>query len=199
MTHKSYLIIIAILVGIIFLLSQCNKTECSDDIEKVIVTHTDTIQGDTVFRAIETIKPVYIYRDTGSIRNKLVNVDTSAILIDFFSQYFYSDTITDDSTFIAVINDTVTENRIYSRELYVKNIKPTTIVPNLVIEEKPKKNMRLYVGGTIGSTSTNFYAITGNIGLRARNDNYYMASYNFIGQSPNVGITMMWPVKFHRK
>ncbi len=97
------------------------------------VRTSDTIPGDSVPYEVQVTVPVPVYRDTGSTRWRDRPIDTPAILADYFSRNFYSDTITDDTSFLAIIQDTVTRNRIAWRRYQHQNLRPTAINTTTVI------------------------------------------------------------------
>lgn len=86
----------------------------------------DTIPGDTVLRVIYQDRPRPVYIDTGSTIIIPANVDTNAILRDYFAKVYYSDTL-NDTSYRVVIRDTVTENRIAWRQVQFQNLRPTVI------------------------------------------------------------------------
>jgi hypothetical protein len=73
------------------------------------VRTSDTIPGDSIPYPVEVEVPVPVYIDTNTTIPTIV--DTNAILRDYFARVNYCDTITDDTSFLAIIQDTVTRNR----------------------------------------------------------------------------------------
>ena len=64
------------------------------------------------------------------------DVDTLSILKDYYSQYFYTDTLSLDSLGSIVINDTISKNTILFREIQPNVLIPTTTVTNTVFINK---------------------------------------------------------------
>ena len=130
-------IIILILILIIIFLQKCQSSGTS--IEKEIVTETEI-----VYETVEVEKEVYIPK----YKEKIVNnfdtlivkepIDTLEILKDYYSKYYYQDTISLDTLGYLVINDTITQNKIYSRDFKSKINVPTTFVTNTIYLNKYK-------------------------------------------------------------
>lgn len=143
---------------------------------KIVETvKTVTIPGDSIPYPVPT--PVPVPYDSISYKDSLVyqKVDTASILRRYFTQYFYQDTIR-DSTFLAILREVVTENRIVDRKLDVQNLRPQAITyATTVINPEP----RLFLGpavsynGTIGFggsvmyiNNNNAYQVTGDVSNR---------------------------------
>jgi len=99
--------------------------------EIVSVIKRDTIKGDSIPYPVEITKPVPTYIDTGSIDTilKYKDVDTLAILKDYYTKRFYNDTIlSKDSSVFIIMKDSVTRNRITYRKPYIQNRRETKII-----------------------------------------------------------------------
>lgn len=110
-----------------------------------VKTNTVIIAGDSIPYPVKVLIPVpydsIVYRD-----NPIPTVvDTEAILHRYFAKYFYRDTIR-DSTFVAILNELVTENRIVDRQLEVQNLRPHSVTYTTSIIQPPPK---WYVGPVI--------------------------------------------------
>lgn len=123
--------------------------------------HGDTvyIPADTVFTEIETEVPTvttYYIHDTvvttlpEYIHDTIIQFDTIKIVEAYLGRVFYSDTITNDD-FEAVIKDTISQNRIISRQFYHKNLRECTYQPKLIIGAECK------IGGKYGMFITGGY------------------------------------------
>lgn len=114
----------ATLAVIIFILITFDK--CNKPCEPTVVTKDSIVYQDTtIYR--DSIVTQWRWKD--SIVEVPADVDTGAILADFFTRYFYEDTIRPKANVTFVISDTVTRNRIASRRYsfqdttkYVTNI-----------------------------------------------------------------------------
>lgn len=99
-------------------------------VQEKIVTLSDTIYGDSVPYVVVQNKPVpykVIRRDTIWMHDTIRLIDTIEVLNDYYSAYFYSDTVKDDTSALIVLNEQITENKIEYRELIFQNRKVTTI------------------------------------------------------------------------
>jgi hypothetical protein len=113
-------------------------------------TITDTIIS---YDTIITEKISYIPRWKTKYITKTdtipANIDTVAILKDYYAKYFYVDTIYIDTLGYAVINDTISRNSIISR-----GIKSNFLIPNKTVTNTFYINQReFYLGlGLSGKT-----------------------------------------------
>jgi len=78
------------------------------------------------------------------------NIDTVAILKDYYAKYFYVDTIYIDTLGYAVINDTISQNSIISRD-----IKSNFLIPNKTVTNTFYINNREFYWGLGLAGSTN--------------------------------------------
>lgn len=100
--------IIAVLLVAIIILQQCRRNPGPE--VTTVVTH-DTIPGDSVPYEVLLPKPYPVYKDTGSTKWKFKDIDTCAILRDYFAEYYYQDTMKDDTSALVILNDMVTEEQ----------------------------------------------------------------------------------------
>lgn len=140
-------LLIVILVIIIILLRQCSggspvKTKVITKIEKETVYDTIT---QTIPQYIPRWKERILYKDTTIYKD----IDTSAILEDYFAFYYYSDTIADDSISV-VINDTISENKIKNRNINYSILYPITTVT--ITKEHYLNKREFYVGPNVGAS-----------------------------------------------
>jgi len=158
-------------------------------IKNETVTIYDTIH-DTVPYPVIRYVPKPVFKDTGSIKWKWHKVDTSAILQDYFSKHYYIDTLANDSIALIIIRDTVSRNRIISRQkrltFYPRTIKETTIrkIPN---------KRKLFVGLAIGRNPKQF-ALSPSILYTSRKDNAYAFSYDVLNH--DIYLSMYWKIRF---
>lgn len=137
---KAFLLIgIGLIIGLIL---NCGGR---DNVPTTTITTVDTIPGDTVYTQVskwDTIEvKEFVYIDKPD-----TILDTVYIINEFYSKYWYSDTVTSlDSSVIVVINDTLYKNSIFDRSVFIRNKRPTTIIANTNIYEYNK----LWLTGTI--------------------------------------------------
>jgi len=144
---------ITVLIGVVVLLLILRSCSCGRQqpgkitvIDTVYSEHkSDTVyqpQLDTVIRSFSKQVPVAIYFFDTMYVDQFKNVDTAAILKDFFAKAVYIDTEMVKYGSI-IITDTVTRNRIASRHLQTSFLIPTIEKTTTIIQ--PKRN-QVYVG-----------------------------------------------------
>jgi len=119
-------ILIIVLVFIIFLMT---KSAISlKDIQPTIIEKIDTLRQDTIIfkwkKGKDIVHDTTIYDTT--IRFVDVDVDTNAILKDFFAKNVFKDTLVLPEGIVA-LKDTISENKIFGRS-YDAKITQKTIV-----------------------------------------------------------------------
>lgn len=185
-----HFIAILILLGIIVLQRECQRCP-----ELNTITITDTIPGDSVPYVVEIPKPVPFWIDTGSWHYLTQQIDTLAILKDYFSRVYYLDTIMDDSSAFIAILDTITQNRIHGRKLYFANRKPTSIINTTTVLPADEKS-RLYVGGMVAMNPGDKFDMGPSVMLITPRGGY---SYAYGISEKSHTLTVVWKIKLQRK
>ena len=140
-------LLIVLLIVVLLLLRQCDKKVIDDEIK--IITKTETITKiDTITVLVNNYIPKWNDR---ILPNDTVykNVDTSAIIKDYFITYYYTDTIADDSVKI-IINDSILKNKISNRNLQYEILYPTKTIT--ITEEHYLNKREFYVGPHVGAS-----------------------------------------------
>ena len=213
LTSKISLIINAILIAVVILLRSC-QAPCDNSIGG-IVSSTTTIKkegGDTIIKYVsnelpqpDTIRvpvPKYYYNDTGSTKWKYYNIDTAAILSDYFAVLFYQDsvydidTISGDTLLLAIVADTVSRNRIVARDFMYQNFRATTTyqTENVLQEQKNK----FFIGGHAGGSMNGFYDVGVDVAILTKKDHLYSVGYNALQPWPNFELTGYWNLNFKK-
>jgi hypothetical protein len=168
MTFKPTHLLISLIAGMllgIFLFKSCGRgTEVVTP--KIDTTSTKTITIDSS-RVDTFYKPKYVYLTPP--KSYPPKVDTVAILKDYYSVYFYEDTIYNNDSLRLIISDTITENQIYNRHINFKaTCKTITITNNITktVPEDPKS--KLYLGGSLVTNSS----VLGNLEYIPKKDKY---------------------------
>jgi len=194
--YLSYLVIAALIVMII-LMQQCRRTPEPEVITTVI---HDTIPGDSIPYEVLLPKPYPIYKDTGSTKWKYKDVDTCAILADYYAEYYYQDTLKDDTSALVIVNDVVTENRLQSRKLTFQNRRPTVINTTITnYGEMPAH--KIYLGAGLNNSVVNFddntLGLTANVLWVTKNRWAYEAGYDVFHKS--FELTAFYNITFKKK
>ncbi len=189
MKATTYIIILVLLV-IIFLQRECNTVN-----QPLVKTNYiyDTVI-DTVVLESNVYVPLPIYHDTGSTILLYQIVDTAAILHDYFSRYFYCDTIQDDSAACIVVCDTVSRNRIVSRQPYV-SIYSHLVTRSNIVSQVPAKVRQLSFGAQLNISSTS-YGFSPTILYKSKKNTSLSFSYDIINHSYSFGVYL--PLNFNR-
>lgn len=202
---KTLLIMGLGLIVVILLLRACNEN--NDGIKPEIIkvngkkyevldrkVDTVYIPKDTiVYRSGKTIwkdKPVYI--------DVPANVDSSAVVRDYYSKIVYKDTLklNEDIGYITVI-DTVSQNKIVGR-LWNTKLKQKTIHETTIVKELPK--MQMYIGGTVGFDSKspiNFIGPT--LLMKTKSDKIYALSAGYgVGSTVVIQGGILWKIRLKK-
>jgi hypothetical protein len=110
------------------------------------VTEIDTVFTE-VLKEVPKYVPTYIDRVVRDTVEMPLDVDTLAIIEDYFARYIYSDTLKVDSLGFGYITDTVTENKIVERSVKwdyrIPSIRETITT---TIQLPPKRKRRIGTG-----------------------------------------------------
>lgn len=146
----------------------------------------DTIPGDSVPYAVEIVKkvPVPVYVDTGSVHWREMEIDTMAILADYFVKYHYDDTLMNDTSAFIRLQSHTFENKLFYDKLLFQNRRIKTI-NTTIIPPTPERN-KWYIGiapslgadkpGLAGSLLITFPAGIGFAGHYDFVNEYYLFS-----------------------
>jgi hypothetical protein len=134
-----------------------------------VITHTET-----EYITVENTIPKYVPRwrtridtifETDSF---LIDVDTLAILTDYYAKYYYND-VQDFDSFKLTILDTVTQNMITGRQIkYTLRYPKTTITEKIYIN---KREVYVGLGGVGNSTQLNY--VGGELLYKTKNYKIY--------------------------
>lgn len=198
-------IIIACLIIVILLLRMCSPkppVKPGDTIKvggkKYIVLHriidTQYIpRTKTVYKPGETIyveKPIYI--DVPS------DVDTGAILKDYYAKRVYKDSINlEDSLGSITLIDTIQENKIKGR-WFKSNINQIVIKDSIIVEKPPVN--QFYFGGVVGAdriVGFNFFGPS--LVLKTKSDNMYSLGVGINNnRATSFQLGALWKIKLRK-
>jgi len=192
-------IIIVVLIVVIILLQQCSGPllnlnpfgNTSDTpVEGTVITNVETI-WDTLTVDSLVYVPEYDTNIVTEYDTVPADIDTLAILRDYYSKYFYSDTIDLDTLGIITINDTVTRNSIIWRK-----INPTLYIPTTTITRDSliSKN-EFYYGFGLAGNRQQFSYIGGELLYRSKRKKIIGAGLG-LNQNlqPTISFRMMWKI-----
>ena len=158
-------IILLALIVIILLQTQCGEKGQPEVVSTTKVeTKYDTIKVDSLVYVPKWRTKVEV------IRNEIpTEVDTLSILKDYYAKYIYIDTLDLDTFGSIIVKDTVTENKIKSRQFYSNIIVPTTTITNTAYKNKRK----LYAGVNLSANREVINQIGVGLILKGKNDKLY--------------------------
>lgn len=160
------------------------------EIEKPVIT--EVIKTDTAFVEVIKKETVYVPRWISRTDTLLipVDVDTVAIIEDYYSEYTYVDTLKIDSIGYGYLEDTIFMNRISSRQVswdYRIPIITNTIERTITLP--PKREFHFYLGATVGGTQSEINYVGPSIGFKTKGDKFFTIGAGLVG-SENIGMTM---------
>ena len=147
-------LLVVVLAALLFLQRGCSSTPVEPTIITEVVTKWDTV-------SVEKTKyvPKIIERIVYDIDSFPTPIDTTAVLKDYYSKYFYSDTIQLDTLGSIIVNDTVTRNLISFRDVQSNIFVPTITVNNIIYIYKRE----LFGGISVGATNQAVQNINGEL------------------------------------
>jgi|TARA_R110000744_G_scaffold45667_2_gene101213 hypothetical protein len=192
-------IIIAVLIIIIILQQQCSSPfqpfnlnpfnkRIEQPVEGTVITKIET-KWDTV--KIDSL--VYIPKwktKIETIHDTIpANIDTLDILKDYYTKYFYTDTLDLDSLGNIIIKDTISRNSIVFRQITPNLLLPTTTITRDSLISKHE----FYVGIGLAGNRTQFNYIGGELLFRSKRKKVYGIGLG-LNQTlePVISARMMW-------
>ena len=183
-----YLLIAGLLI-FIFLFKGCERPVS----EYNIIESTEVIR-DTIIetRTFEVTKDSFIYETIHvPVPQDGVIVDTMAILQDYFNKLVYNDTITDDSTYTAIIRDTISQNRIQHRDFVLNITQPTiinTTINKTVIDTCPDPRSKLFLGLRVGGNQ-NQAGVGPSVLFIPKNEHATLGyDYDLVNKTHNISV-----------
>jgi hypothetical protein len=181
MKAKNFAILILSVALVIVLLFK--DWHCGGGVKETIKYDTVwvEIKGDTQY--IPTIVNHYLPGKVPKALEKwdtlyvIEDIDTAAILQDYFSFNLYSDTLKNKYGYV-LVNDTISKNKILGR-----GVKTDLLVPEVIktITLTQSKRNQVYVGGAVLGNAKDFLSgVEGNIYLKTKNDKMVGMGYTNI-------------------
>ena len=188
--------VIAVLVIIIFLQRACspvNPTPPTPPKPEIITII------DTQYITKEVKKPVYVPGEVEFLPGDTLyeEVDTAAILKDFYATRIYKDTVQIDSVGYAYITDSITQNKIKSREFKATYTLPV-VTKTTTITLPPTPRTQLYVGAeAVGNAGYPIHYFGATTVLKTKQDAMYTlgAGYTLGQRGVSIKAGMLWKLK----
>ena len=200
---RTYLILGLIIVLVLLQFKSCTSTPPSGP---TVITKIDT-----VWKHVDVKVPVYVPKYITRIRVDTVeipsNVDTLAILKDYFAKYRVTDTLRlvyskDDRRVFGygIVIDTISQNKILSREIEWKYEIPTIEKTTTIY---PASKRQLFVGFNAGFTTTQFVnSVSAGLLYKNKRDNIYQimigGANTASGLTPTISGGMFWKIQLRK-
>jgi hypothetical protein len=194
---------ILLLAAIVFILFQqtCGtRSKCPDQVETVKVDTSYIIENfkstwqkpkpDTIIREGKKPKPVIIYQD-GPATYIMNDVDTAAILQDYFAKVYYSDSLQTQYGMITV-EDSISQNRIQARR-WLTNFTIPAITKTVTQATKPRSQLYAGFSGLFGQTAIGAEI---NLSLKNKKDQVYEVGAGLFGIQPYGRIGTKFKLSF---
>jgi len=195
MKLKFEYIIIGVLLVIILFMGVCNKPcPTNPTITTTTITKWDTLKIETPRYIPKYIKkvgePIIVYlppiTDTAFALEELMT--------KYYSFYNVKDTIDHDSVKI-YIDDTLSENKITSRQVKYNINYPTKIITRTITYPAPKSKRELYYGFGLGGSQQGFNYLGGELMLKTKNKKSLGLGVGINNNiKPVVNLRMLWKV-----
>lgn len=195
--HGMAILAMGLLLLVIWLLfRRCGNSAGPDT---VTVIH-DTIPGDPYPVEIPRYVPVVRreQRFDTLLREILTPADTAAIVRDYLTVRYYSDTLKNDTSMLAVVADSVAGNRIVSRKFTYQNRRPTAINTTIIQPPRQEALVQVYAGVFAGYSAKKQQLLLGpELSVALRPGPIFRYGYDIAGNSHLVGVG--WKISFTRK
>lgn len=157
-----------VLVIIILTARFCSSDKNAKLVTPLTITET-LISYDTIRDTISKYIPEWKTKTEIKIDTFNTPIDTLAILKDYYTKYFYTDTIAVDTIGYLVVNDSISRNRIFSR-----NVKTNILVPVKTIKTTTYINQReLYMGLKVQGSSDQLNYVGGELLFKTKKQQVY--------------------------
>jgi hypothetical protein len=158
-------LLIVVLIGIIILMRSCSTT--SPTKPKTIIK--TTIEYIPVTDTVPEYIPKWSEKIIVEIDTFREPIDTTEILKDYYSKYYYVDTLKVDTFGFVLVKDTVSQNKIASR-----NIEYNINVPKITIEKTTYLNNReFYLGPSIQGNREQLNYVGGELYFKTKKSQLY--------------------------
>lgn len=182
-------------LAIILTFRECGPTQS----DTVTVIH-DTIPGDPYPVEVPRYVPTVRWqRFTDTIRVEAISpTDTPAIVRDYLTVRFYADTLKNDTSMLAIVEDSVQANRIISRKFTYQNRRPTAIQTTIIQPPTKESFVKVYAGAFAGYSAKNkTFAVGPEISVSLRPGPLIRYGYDIANKGHFVSAG--WKISFKRK
>jgi hypothetical protein len=118
-------LLIVVLVIIILIMRSCDGGGSTPTVKEPTTITKVEVRYDTIENVVIKYVPKWKEKIVTITDTIPLEIDTLAILKDYYAKYVYTDTLKLDTIGYAVINDTITRNTIFSRDVTTQLVIPT--------------------------------------------------------------------------
>jgi hypothetical protein len=166
------------------------------DTFEVVKTKVVTKKGEDIYHETIVEKEVRVP----------ANVDTNAILKEYYTKVLYKDVLVlPDSLGTVAVTDTISQNKIFGRT-FNANVKQRTIKETTIVKELPKNQVYFGFGGQFNKTDFINGLSTGVI-LKTKKDKIYQVNVGVTNSTidgvngefkPYVGAGVYWKIRLKK-
>lgn len=149
------IILIIVLVALLLLQRSCLSPKPGPSPESTVTIDT-MIKWDTVRIDKIVYVPKWKIKVVPEYDTIFKDIDTLTILRDYYTKYFYQDTVKVETYGSIFIDDTVTQNSIFSRKIKSNLVIPTITITNTKETLINKRELYLGVGVSGNTTQLNY-------------------------------------------
>lgn len=181
-----YRIILAACVGYILFLQTCGTRSCPEPQVKTVTVDTGYIieqfkstwqkpKPDTVIKRLYLPSPelIYLEQDPQFVYQQ---IDTAAILQDYFARVYYRDTLQTQYGNL-VVEDTISQNRIQARR-WLTNFSIPTVTKTVTLSQPPRNQLYVGFSGLMGQYNIGAEI---NLSLKTKRDQQYEVGAGLFG------------------
>jgi len=184
-------IAIVLLIGLLFLQRECSHCP---ELPVPVNTRTEVWHYDTTYYTTQVAVPYPVEKLVPV--EVPVNVDTSAVVDEYFKRNVYRRVLKDDTLAFIALQDTVSKNSLGRSTLTYQNRKPTQIITNTTtIYAKPVN--KVFVGPAIGASLDGNILIGASAMLLTKRDHAYQITVEPWDKSLTTSV--YWKIKLRKR
>lgn len=203
---------IIIILAFLLLIAKCSSdSNDTASLKKEAASDTIKLKADTVVKVkyVKVPYPVYkrgrVIRKDSIIYEKTVeyaNIDSSLLLSKYYAKsVFIGEIVVDPGYTSVIVIDSVSRNKIYSKQFVIKTIKKRNNNTNVLVVEDKVKTREWYAGAGTSVSRYGFNTMHGSLLLKNKRDEIYQLSAGITNTSPLgvfepfVGATVLFKIK----
>ena len=207
---KAEWLIILILLVVVAFQRACHKEKVCKVCKNCVVVHDTVLVYPKDTTPVKVTAENYKPKPIKKIAAKPIHYETfdfigddlpcdSVAVFDYYNSYIYNDTMyNNDSTIVVRINDSISENAIQSRAVFIQDRRPQAIVTPTLITPAPKKRIVVNAGLMLG-TNLQQYSIEPTVAIQTRRDDIILGGVDILGQPAIYKVGYLMRVSFRKR